>query len=177
NLGYAFVNWTDGATEVSTAASYSFTASANRTLVANFILTYAISLSASPTTGGSVTGGGTYNSGSNVTVVATANLGYTFVNWTDGATEVSTSASYGFTVTANRTLVANFTPFLTIMLSSTNTAIVSWPTGSGFVLQENSAVGNGAGWIDNTDTVEASGGVNRVILSPSGTRFFRLFRQ
>ncbi|MEI7675593.1 MAG: starch-binding protein, partial [Bacteroidales bacterium] len=42
------------------------------------------------------------------TVVATPNSGYTFVNWTENGTQVSTSASYTFTVGGNRTLVANF---------------------------------------------------------------------
>ncbi|MGE0078708.1 MAG: BACON domain-containing carbohydrate-binding protein [Bacteroidales bacterium] len=36
NDGYAFVNWTENGTEVSTDAVYSFTASADRMLVANF---------------------------------------------------------------------------------------------------------------------------------------------
>ena len=35
-------------------------------------------------------GGGTVNSGSSVTVVATANAGYAFVNWTENGTPVST---------------------------------------------------------------------------------------
>jgi uncharacterized repeat protein (TIGR02543 family) len=34
--GYQFVNWTEDGTEVSTSATYSFTAAASRTLVANF---------------------------------------------------------------------------------------------------------------------------------------------
>jgi murein DD-endopeptidase MepM/ murein hydrolase activator NlpD len=42
-------------------------------------------------------------------VTATANSGYSFVNWTEGGRVVSTSASYSFTLTTNRTLVANFT--------------------------------------------------------------------
>ena len=54
STGYNFVNWTEGATVVSTSASYTFTASGNRTLVANFtqVPTYAITTSASPTAGG-----------------------------------------------------------------------------------------------------------------------------
>jgi hypothetical protein len=41
-------------------------------------------------------------------VTATASTGYGFVNWTEGATVVSTDASYAFTANADRTLVANF---------------------------------------------------------------------
>ena len=55
-----------------------------------------------------MTGGGTYNSGTSATVIATANSGYNFTNWKQGSTVVSTSASYTFTVTANRALVATF---------------------------------------------------------------------
>jgi PKD repeat protein len=36
NTGYAFVNWTENGVEVSTSASYTFTADGDRTLVANF---------------------------------------------------------------------------------------------------------------------------------------------
>ncbi|MBL9182972.1 MAG: hypothetical protein JNN17_12595 [Verrucomicrobiaceae bacterium] len=36
NAGYYFVNWTEGGVETSTLADYTFTAGANRTLVANF---------------------------------------------------------------------------------------------------------------------------------------------
>ena len=58
--------------------------------------------------GGSVSGGGTYLEGTNCTVSATANEGYIFVNWTEDGEEVSTEATYSFTVTGNRTLIANF---------------------------------------------------------------------
>lgn len=63
---------------------------------------------ASAGTGGTVSGGGSFVDGTNCTLTATANSGYEFVNWTEGGTEVSTSASYTFTVTGNRTLMANF---------------------------------------------------------------------
>ena len=39
--GYFFVNWTEGGVQASAAASYTFTAGANRTLVANFVSTAA----------------------------------------------------------------------------------------------------------------------------------------
>ena len=58
--------------------------------------------------GGSVTGGGIYAENASVTVTATAKNGYHFVKWMEGGNEVSTSASYTFTVTSNRTLFAEF---------------------------------------------------------------------
>ena len=51
---------------------------------------------------------GTYYQGDVCNVTATANDGYSFVNWTENGTVVSTDASYTFTVTSDRELVANF---------------------------------------------------------------------
>ena len=70
---------------------------------------YTISVSANPASGGTVSGGGSYQSGTSVTVSATANSGYIFDHWTENNSQVSTNASYTFTVNSNRTLVANFT--------------------------------------------------------------------
>ena len=112
NSGFAFTNWTENGNVVSTHPSYSFTVTGNRTLVANFTTQtqqYTINVSANPANGGTVTGGGTYNQGASCTVTATANSGYTFNNWTEGGNVVSTNPNYTFTVTGNRTLVANFT--------------------------------------------------------------------
>ena len=108
--GYAFTNWTSGSTVVSTNATYRFSVSSDRTLTANFVRRYTITASANPTAGGTVTGGGTFNSGNSCTLRATPASGYVFTNWTSGSTVVSTNAVYTFTVSANRTLKANFTP-------------------------------------------------------------------
>lgn len=69
---------------------------------------YTISVSASPSNGGTVGGGGTYQQGQSCTVTATANTGYTFLNWSEGGSVVSTQANYSFTVSNNHTLVACF---------------------------------------------------------------------
>jgi hypothetical protein len=60
------------------------------------------------TENGTVTGAGTYDYGTNVTLTATANDGYEFVNWTEAGVEVSTEATYSLTVTEDIDLVANF---------------------------------------------------------------------
>lgn len=67
---------------------------------------YTISVSANPAAGGTATS--TRDYGCHYTVTATPNDCYRFVNWTEGGTEVSTDATYSFTATSNRTLVANF---------------------------------------------------------------------
>jgi len=101
NSGYTFTNWTENGIEVSATSSYQFILSGNRTLVANFSspsLTYTVILSSNPSAGGSTSGGGTFNSGSSVTVIATANFGYTFTNWTENGIEVSKDSSYTFII-------------------------------------------------------------------------------
>ncbi len=109
NPGYSFTNWTVNGNAVSTNASYQFTITGNITLTANFsAIQYSISLSSNPAAGGTTNGGGTYNSGSNVTVIAKANTGYVFNSWTQNGNVVSTSTSYSFIINGNTTLVANF---------------------------------------------------------------------
>ena len=107
--GYTFLRWTENGSQVSTNANYTFTVTGNRNLVAQFQQqNYTITVSANPTNGGTVSGGGAYHYGDNCTVHATAATGYTFLRWTENGTQVSTNANYSFTVTGNRTLVAQF---------------------------------------------------------------------
>ena len=84
----------------------------------NFTTIPQVTLSSNPVLGGTTSGAGTFIQGSSVTVVATPNTGYTFFNWTDGATIASTNSSFQFTVAGNRTLVANFTPKFSVAVSS-----------------------------------------------------------
>jgi hypothetical protein len=124
NSGYIFTNWTENGVVRSTNSIYQFTISGNRVLVANFVsaIVYTVTLSSNPLAGGTTTGGGTHNLGSSVTVTATPNSGYTFTNWTENGNAVSTAANYQFTVSGNRTLVANFTasgPIIILGLAAT----------------------------------------------------------
>lgn len=129
--GYTFMNWTENGSVVSTDANYSFIVTSNRSLVANFEEqqpdTYNINVSPNPNIGGTVTGGGNYNGGQQCTVTATANTGYSFVNWTENGEVVTTNANYTFIVTGNRTLVANFT------LNSYTITVTADPTEGGMV--------------------------------------------
>lgn len=112
--GYTFLNWTesDNGPAVSTSASYQFPMNGNRTLIANFELVpigqFAVVLSANPAAGGTTTGAGSFNAGTSVTVTARANTGYTFVEWTENGSRISTSTNIQFTLNGNRNLVANF---------------------------------------------------------------------
>ena len=121
--GYTFANWTENDEVVSTDAEYSFTATADRALVANFeAITYTISASANPAESGTIEGAGDYTYGQNVVLTATANTGYNFVNWTENGSVVSTDAQYSFAATANRTLVANFEAITYTISASANPA-------------------------------------------------------
>jgi uncharacterized repeat protein (TIGR02543 family) len=132
NTGYTFTNWTENGTVVSTGSSYRFALTGNRTLVANFTpIQYTIAKSNNPTVGGTSSGAGTYNYGSNITLNAIANTGYSFTNWTESGTIVSTNPSYRFTVTGSRTLVANFTPIQYTIATSSNPAAGGTSTGAG----------------------------------------------
>ncbi len=110
NAGYGFVNWTENGVPVSNSTVYSFTANADRTLVANFTTAATITTSSAPIYGGGTNGDGIYNSGASVTVTATPSNGYVFAGWSESGTAVSAAASYTFTAAGNRTLVANFAP-------------------------------------------------------------------
>ena len=69
---------------------------------------YTITTQANPTAGGTVSGGGTFYENTSCTLTAMANAHYEFVNWTKNGTQVSTSPTYTFNVTANGAYVANF---------------------------------------------------------------------
>ena len=109
NAGYTFVNWTIGETVVSTAATYAFSVTQDANLVAHFSHDqYSITVSVDPEVGGTATGGGNFTYGETCTLTATANTGYSFVNWTKNGTAVSTNANYSFTVTDSGDYVAHF---------------------------------------------------------------------
>ena len=161
NAGYQFVNWTENGTVVSTANPYNFNVTGNRDLVANFSVIGGVTITASavPLAGGSVTGGGSVVNGTNVTLTATPNAGYSFINWTEAGAPVSNSASYSFNATANRTLVANFAAGYTISASALP-AIGGSVSGDGFVATGTSVTliatpALGYNFINWTDAVSA----------------------
>ena len=53
--------------------------------------------------------GGTYNDGESVSITASPNTGYEFVNWTDNlGNELSTNATYTFNISSNTIITANY---------------------------------------------------------------------
>jgi Divergent InlB B-repeat domain len=109
--GFVFNEWTENGNVVSTSASYTFTLSADRNLVANFSANntfYTITLEASPANGGFVVGSGSYLSGTLATVSAIPNRKFVFSGWSENGVVVSTNTSYAFTVDTSHDLVAQF---------------------------------------------------------------------
>ncbi len=132
NSGYKFICWSENEKVVSTDAAYSFNIVSNRNLVANFeLITFTVTTSSIPFSGGTTNGSGVYNGNANVRVIATPNPGYRFVNWTENGTTVSTNAYYSFTLTSNRNLVANFYQYSCTIVTSSNPAIDGATSGGG----------------------------------------------
>ena len=121
--GYDFVGWYEGSNLVSTSLSFAITLTANRTLVAKYkIKSYTVNATSEDTNKGTVSPAGqTVEHGANATVVATSKVAYNFAGWYNGATKVSSNASYTFAVTANISLTAKFTikTFTTTTANST----------------------------------------------------------
>ena len=69
---------------------------------------YAVTATANDAAMGTVAGAGEYTHGTEVTLTATPDEGYEFVNWTVAGEEVADEATYTFVVEANVELVANF---------------------------------------------------------------------
>ena len=109
NASYYFIHWEEDGEMVSTNPTYSFAVERDRHLVAVFAQScFVVEAFADPETGGTVEGAGNYIEGTTCQLTARSNPGYSFVNWTEDDTVVSTSASYTFVVDGNRSLVAHF---------------------------------------------------------------------
>jgi hypothetical protein len=78
---------------------------------------YLITTSSNPSDGGTTTGSGAYSLNQSATVTAVPTNYWTFENWSENGTIVSTDNPYAFQVTGNRNLIANFSPPKTINLN------------------------------------------------------------
>ncbi len=109
-----FVNWTGDTGTIAdpTAASTTITMSGNYTITANFVAKYSLSVTSG--TGGSVTTPNVVTSyycpGTVVNLVASANSGYSFSNWTGntGTMGSTTAASTTITMNGGYAIQANF---------------------------------------------------------------------
>jgi len=112
--GYEFVNWTGDVGTIADvyAASTNITMNGDYSITANFVAVYDLNISS--TTGGSVTipgeGTSTYDEGTVVNLVAEAEEGYEFVNWTGDVGTIAdvNSATTTITMNNNYSITANF---------------------------------------------------------------------
>ncbi len=146
--GKRFKNWTStdgGSFADANSAATRFTMPANNvTVTANYedipAANYTITVSASPEAGGTVSGGGSFAANASVNVTAMPNSGYRFVRWTENDGVVSMAATYSFTVTKSRNLVAVFEA-----VPSVPTGGVSSGIGSGYIAPAQNSAGNAKG--------------------------------
>ena len=77
---------------------------------------FTLTVTTTPTAGGTVTGAGSYTAGAIATLVATPAAGYTFTGWS--GTVTGTASTITVTMSANRSVTATFTP-ITYTLTGT----------------------------------------------------------
>lgn len=110
NYGYKFSKWLVNGVTVSSAGTYTFNVTGNRTLVAKFKPVYYVTVIAEPEEGGDPEADPIYEVGELARLKAKPNNGWSLVNWTQNGVVVSTVENFEFNVTGNRDLVATYAP-------------------------------------------------------------------
>jgi uncharacterized repeat protein (TIGR02543 family) len=138
--GYTFVGWNTAAdgSGISYSQGNTFTITANTTLYARWTPMYTVTYAGNDSTGGSVPidSSSPYISGRPVTVLGNTGssrlvrTGYAFVRWNTAANNSGESYSQGqqFTITANTTLFAQWTPTYTVTYAGNASTGGSVPT-------------------------------------------------
>jgi uncharacterized repeat protein (TIGR02543 family) len=110
--GYSFTGWSGDATDNSVSITVNM--NGNKTVTANFTNdngnTYTLTTASSPAAGGTITrnpDAATYAAGTVVTLTANPATGYTFSNWSGGASGTGNTTTV--TINANTSVTANFT--------------------------------------------------------------------
>jgi len=85
--GYRFDHWEGGA--AGTSPTIQVTMDGRKKLVAHFVKTYSLTVSVSPSKGGTVSGTGTYDEGNPATLIANPAQYYEFAGWAGDASGVS----------------------------------------------------------------------------------------
>ena len=169
NEYYAFVNWTENDTEISTDNSYSFIVTDSRALVANFVKAiYNVNIKVNNPDYGYTTGSGAYDALTSVQVEAFANSCYPFINWTIDSVEVSTKNPYVFEINNHVNLVANF-----LALDFDTCALTLW--NNTFLLnlkwlRENGYHVTGCRWFKNGIELEETNAINEFSYSAGPKR-------
>jgi uncharacterized repeat protein (TIGR02543 family) len=177
NTGYTFANWTDLASGavVSSSPNFTFALTANRTLVANFLLNnYTLTVNAVNGTVSKAPDQATYNHGSNVVLTATPAAGYVFSSWTGDAT--GTTNPLTVNMTSNKNITANFTAIpvnsYTLTVNAVNGSVAkvadqpTYTSGSTVVLTATPA----AGYTFSSWSGDATGSVNPLTVTMNANK-------
>lgn len=108
DYGYVFSGWYDGKTLVSSSKTLRIDVSTDRTLTAKFTPDYFDIKITENYDGGSQTGAGSYAYKSTAKLTATTNSGYEFKGWSVDNKIVSTSPTYTYTITGDKTVTATY---------------------------------------------------------------------
>ena len=105
-----FICWIENGDTVSFTPDYTFEVIGNHELVAHFeLMFFRVTAEVNPPGAGIVSFDTAYfNCGDSITLIATPNIGYRFLNWTLEGVVVHPDSIYGFFVTDSVDLVANF---------------------------------------------------------------------
>ncbi len=146
DVGYRFVNWTGDVGTIGNvnAATTNITVNGDYSITANFVKVY--DLTTSSTEGGSVTTPGegtfTYDAGTVVSLNATPDAGYRFVNWTGNVGTIGnvTAASTTIPMNGDYSITANFVKIYDLITSSTAGGNVTTPGEGIFTYDEGTVV-------------------------------------
>ncbi len=150
--GSVFGTWT-GCLGGSTSCALQLADDSAVTVTFEVILGHTISTAASPAAGGTTTGGGLHDAGALVTVTALPNDGWNFVHWTEAGAPVSTSASYSFTASGAKELVAVFKrlPPPSLTTARVSGAVLGSSTLTSAEIEYLDQIGNNNGRLDTGD--------------------------
>jgi hypothetical protein len=121
--GYRFLQWTDG----NTVNPRTITVLSDTTFVAEFEVVYHVTLSVNDTTMGTVSGEGDYAFNTTLSMEAIPNIGYRFVQWTDGDTVNPRT----ITVLSDTSFTAEFEAIIYHVTISANDPVMGTVTGDG----------------------------------------------
>jgi photosystem II stability/assembly factor-like uncharacterized protein len=132
---------------------------------------YSITTTSLPVIGGTVTGEGTYYHWQTANLVAIPNIGYSFVNWSEDDSIVSTNPTYSFNVYRNREIKANFDTATFGIIATAAPTYAGDVTGSGVypynqivILRANSNVGyDFINWTENEVIISTDTSINLIV--------------
>jgi uncharacterized repeat protein (TIGR02543 family) len=146
---------------------------ANATILPAFVQQFTLTIN--PATGGSATGAGTYDVGSTVPIVETANSGYRTNGWSGSSSIVSpSSASTTIVLNGNATISPSFVQRVTLTINSavggSTTGAGTYDIGSSVPIVETATSGYRTnGWSGSNNILSPSSASTSIVLNGSTT--------